>query len=107
MIYQITTVHVYLTYPFVLSWSMLEAMSCEAMVVGSDTQPVQEVIIDGQNGALVPFSDPNLLASKIISSLKNRNKLVSCRKEARKLILRKYELESCVAKQLMLIDSFS
>ena len=105
MIYQISTVHVCLP-SFVLVGVCLK-LSCEAMVVGSDTQPVQEVIIDGHNGALVPFSDPNLLASKIISSLKNRNKLVSCRKEARKLILRKYELESCVAKQLMLIDSFS
>ena len=59
---QVSSVHVYLTYPFVLSWSLLEALSAGCLVVGSDTPPVREVLND-DNGLLVPFFDTDQLAS--------------------------------------------
>ncbi|MDR6155129.1 glycosyltransferase involved in cell wall biosynthesis [Acidovorax delafieldii] len=61
----VSTVHVYLTYPFVLSWSLLEAMSAGCAIVASDTQPVKEAIVHGETGRLVDFFDPEGLAREV------------------------------------------
>lgn len=66
---QISRLHVYLTYPFVLSWSMLEAMACGAPVLGSATTPVREVIREGENGFLFDFFDRDSLVARVTDIL--------------------------------------
>ncbi len=101
---QISSLHMYLTYPFVLSWSMLEAMSCGALVLASDTEPVTEVIKNNYNGLLVDFFDSNMIAKKITKVLKNRDKFSDIRLNARKTIIDKYDLEKvCLPAHLSLI----
>ena len=63
---QASWVHVYLSYPFVLGWSALEAMSCGCCLVGSAGLPVEEVITNGVEGVLVPMDDPRRLAERIL-----------------------------------------
>lgn len=70
--------HVYLTYPFVASWSLREAMAIGCPIVGSDTEPVREFIAHGETGLLAPFLEPKTLARAILSVLEDR-------KQARKL----------------------
>jgi glycosyltransferase involved in cell wall biosynthesis len=101
---QLSKVHVYLTYPFVLSWSLLEAMSSGCAIVGSATAPVMEVLDHEHNGLLVDFFDPQAIAEQV-------NRLLSDRKLAKKLgqqahldAVEHYSLERCLPRQLKLID---
>lgn len=80
---QISAAHVYLTYPFVLSWSLLEAMATGCAIVGSDTAPVREVIRDGINGHLVDFFAPDAIAAQVLALLAAPQKQTGLRKEAR------------------------
>ena len=100
---QTSTVHVYLTVPFVLSWSLLEAMSCECMVVASDTPPVREVIKNGRNGVLVNLFSPGEIAEKVVACLEYPSFMKTVRKNARKTILGKYSLDKMLSRQVYII----
>lgn len=93
--------HVYLTYPFVLSWSMLEAMSLGCVVVGSATPPVEEVITDGENGHLVDFFDHDALAGKLAEVLATPEAQEPIRRAARQHIVETYDLKTVCLPQLM------
>lgn len=103
-LFQITTAHVYLTAPYVLSWSMLEAMACGAVVVGSATAPVEEMISHGENGWLVPFFDHKGLAQTLLAVLENPAGQDRLRQSARRSILSSYTQEQCTAQQIALIN---
>jgi glycosyltransferase involved in cell wall biosynthesis len=103
-IYRISAVHVYLTYPFVLSWSLLEAMSCGCLVVGSDTAPVREAIDHGHDGLLVSFDDPGALAATLNRALQDQDSMKSLRNRARQRILANYQIEDCQKRWLTLLD---
>ena len=66
---QASWVHVYFSFPFILSWSLIEAMACGCSIIGSEGMPVSEVIQDGVEGILIPMNDPLLLANKVIQLL--------------------------------------
>jgi glycosyltransferase involved in cell wall biosynthesis len=102
---QISTVHVYLTYPFILSWSLLEAMSMGCAIVGSDTTPVQEAIQHNQNGVLVDFLKPQDLATEVIKLLDDPNLREQLGQEARKTAVVKYDLKRvCLPKALGFVE---
>ena len=94
---QVSAVHVYLTYPFVLSWSCLEALATGCVVVGSRTKPVEEVIRDGENGLLVDFFEPLELAKRVNDVLSRQVDVKELRRAARQSVLDNYELGKCQA----------
>ena len=105
---QLSAVHVYLTYPFVLSWSMLEAMSAGCLVVGSRTPPVEELITHGHNGLLVDFFKPREIADMVDRVLNHPNRMQAMREEARKTIVDNYDLKTiCLPKHLQLIETLA
>jgi glycosyltransferase involved in cell wall biosynthesis len=100
---QVSTAHVYLTYPFVLSWSMLEAMSAGCVVIGSDTPPVQEVI-DGKNGMLVPFFDIGQWSDRVVDVLAHRERYKPMREMARRFVSENFDADRiCVPRMMSLL----
>jgi len=96
--------HIYLTYPFVLSWSLLEAMACRCAIVGSNTAPVREAIADEQTGLLTDFFEPAQLAEQVTRLLTNPDLASKLGNNARKLIEEKYALSRCLPQQMALIE---
>lgn len=102
---QISSAHVYLTYPFVLSWSMLEAMSCGCCIVGSNTPPVEEVIKDGENGVLTDFFNIDELLNRVEYVLDNQEKAKYLRENARTTIIERYDLKKLLPRHIEIIKS--
>ena len=100
---QISTVHVYLTYPFVLSWSCIEALSAGCAIVASDTAPVRDVIVDDENGALTPFHDADALAAAISDLLADGARRARLSRAARETALAAFDVDTCVARTLDLL----
>jgi glycosyltransferase involved in cell wall biosynthesis len=103
---QASSAHVYLTRPFVLSWSMMEAMSAGCLLVASSTGPVTEVIEDGFNGLLVDFFNTAELAKRLSYALEHPEKMEPLRKKARETILHRYSLAELLPKRLEWMQSF-
>ncbi len=100
----VSRVHAYLTYPFVLSWSMVEALAAGALVVGSRTAPVQEVITDGVNGRLVDFFDVPGWSAALTDALARPDAHQPLRDAARTMARARYDLRSvCLPKQVDLL----
>ena len=99
---QISSAHVYLTYPFVLSWSFIEAMSCGCMLIGSDTTPVREVV-NGENGVLVPFFDHEQLANKVIEALAQPRRFQSMRAAARRTAVEQFDQRNSLLQMMALL----
>ncbi len=97
---QVSSAHVYLTYPFVLSWSFIEAMSCGCVIIGSDTTPVREVI-NGENGMLVSFFDHEQLANNVIEALAQPRRFQSMRAAARRTAVEQFDLQRVSLPQMM------
>ena len=103
---QISSAHVYLTYPFVLSWSLLEAMSVGCPIVASDTGPVKEVITHGKTGFLCNFFDINQFVTSICRVLEDRDLGYTLGIKAREAIVQSYDLCTIsVPRQLRWIDA--
>jgi glycosyltransferase involved in cell wall biosynthesis len=106
-LFRISSAHVYFTYPFVLSWSILEAMACESLLIASRTPPVEEVITHNKHGLLVDFFDQKGLVDSLDQALSNPDKFTHLRRNARRLIVKRYRLEKCLALQADLLHALA
>ena len=103
---QLSTVHVYLTYPFVLSWSLLEAMSAGCAIVASDTQPLHEAIHHNETGRLVNFFDVNTMIREVCDLLDNPSERARLGANAIQFAKANYDLNSvCLPRQLAWVES--
>jgi glycosyltransferase involved in cell wall biosynthesis len=105
---QLSRVHVYWTYPFVLSWSLLEAMSIGCAIVASDTQPLHEAIRHEETGRLVDFFDPQGLVREVCDLLEDAPARQRLGAAARAFAQRTYDLKSiCLPQQLRWVEELA
>lgn len=97
---QVSAAHVYLTYPFVLSWSLLEALASGCAVVASDTAPVREVIRHGHNGLLVDFFSPSHISQTVLQVLAATDKMRPMRQAAMVSVRDTYEQTAATQRYL-------
>jgi glycosyltransferase involved in cell wall biosynthesis len=102
---QVSAAHAYLTYPFVLSWSMVEAMAAGCLVVGSRTGPVEEMVRDGENGRLVDFFDTAGLARTLADALRRPAEHAALRARARADTVANYDLGACLDRQVARVEA--
>lgn len=105
---QLSRVHVYLTYPFVLSWSLIEAMSMGCAIVASDTPPVVEVISPRDTGLLTDFFDPRKLTENIEELLGDDVLRAQLGRRARVKAIERFDLQRvCLPRQVRLLEGLS
>jgi glycosyltransferase involved in cell wall biosynthesis len=104
---QVSAAHVYLTAPFVLSWSALEAMSTGCAIIGSDTAPVREFITHGQQGLLADFHDSRAIADAIETMLEGGSEVLRMRDAARQAMIEQWSAGRAVTCHLALVDAIS
>ncbi|WP_281954807.1 glycosyltransferase family 4 protein [Pseudophaeobacter arcticus] len=105
-ILRISRCHIYLTMPFVLSWSLLEAMSMQATVVAADVAPVREAVTHGETGMLVDFFDPRALADQVVDVVTNPREYAHLGPAARAHVLQHYDfLSHCLPEHIAQINA--
>jgi len=105
---QVSACHVYLTYPFVLGWSCIEALAAGCLVVGSRTAPVEEAIAHARNGLLVDFFDVTALANTVCEALERPGDFIALRSVARRDALNRYDLATvCLPQQVRLVEGLA
>jgi glycosyltransferase involved in cell wall biosynthesis len=103
---QISRCHIYLTMPFVLSWSLLESMSMGAIIVASDVDPVREAITHGETGLLVDFFDHDAVAQQVIDVVSNPKDFAHIGKAARDHVVETYDfLTKCLPEHIAQINA--
>jgi glycosyltransferase involved in cell wall biosynthesis len=95
-LYNLSDLHIYLTVPYVLSWSLVQAMASGCPILGSATPPVQEVIDDGAQGRLADFYDLEGLTARALELLDNPEEARRLGQAARQRVLERYELKKCI-----------
>jgi glycosyltransferase involved in cell wall biosynthesis len=100
----LTDLHVYLTVPFVVSWSLLNALACGTTVLASDTDPVREVITDGHNGLLTDFFDHEAMADRVEQVLDRPDDYRHLGAAAVERIRQQYSLDVCLPQMLRLYE---
>jgi glycosyltransferase involved in cell wall biosynthesis len=104
-VFALSWAHVYLTYPFVLSWSLLDAMACGCLIIGSDTAPVRDVVRHGQNGLLVDFFDEDALAKQMAEACRSPETFRGLRENARETVVTEYNRATvCLPAWMSMID---
>jgi glycosyltransferase involved in cell wall biosynthesis len=99
--------HVYLTYPFVASWSLRESLAIGCPVVGSDTPPVSEFITHGENGILVPFLEPKAIAQDILALLENKDLTQKIKANARAYAEKHLSMEDYLTSYAKVIETLT
>lgn len=102
-LFQVSAAHIYLTYPFVLSWSALESMACGVAMVSSNTQPIHEVMTHGKNALLADFFSPEEVAQHVFTILDDKDGMREMRKNARDTVVKRYALDTLLPLHIDLI----